>query len=553
MNRRLALDRTDGVFAAVVVLQLLPLLLLRHVPTVDGPAHLAGARVLADLLTGPGAAVYRHYYTVDLFPSPNLLAGLVLAGLVRLTTPTAAEKLLIGGYVVLFPLGLRYALVGVSRSARWLAFLAFPLTFGYLFWYGFYGYCYGVALALFTIGFALRRRRAWRVHSALGLAVLLLLTYAAHLVPFALALLFLAALAVGDTLAARRGGDAGWRATLLAPAVAALPAVALTAAFLARGGAHAEPRRTPLGALVGGLVSLATPVVTFVRDEALFSILVALVLAVATGMALCRGGAAVRGPAAQLAAAVAAATGGFLAAPSQLGLEYGLINVRISVFPVLFLALWLAAQPLDPRLRRAGAAVFVLAAAGLAVVRVPDVTRYERQLDEYATVAGVVPAGSTLLGLRLQLDSPLHGPVRVRAFDPLRHAASLVAAQTSSVDLGHYEAQYNYFPTPFRPEANLRRRVDPDLTGLEAVPPRIVLPAEGIDYLLVWGARLMTPAVRADPATAALLDQVARHYRLVHSTGPDGLVDVYARRGVGIVPARPPRSRASSSDTVTNR
>jgi len=48
----------------------------------------------------------------------------------------------------------------------------------------------------------------------------------------------------------------------------------------------------------------------------------------------------------------------------------------------------------------------------------------------------VIAPGSTLVALRVRLDSPLHGPARVKAFDPLRHGASLIAAQTRGVDVG---------------------------------------------------------------------------------------------------------------------
>ncbi|MDQ6649023.1 MAG: hypothetical protein M3Z02_02720 [Actinomycetota bacterium] len=521
----------DLVFAAAIVVELAALATLRHVPTVDGPAHLAGARVLSE----PGAALYRLYYRIDLFPSPNMLPTLVLAALVRLTTPTVADTLLHAGYVVLFPLGLRYAVIGVRREARWPAFLAFPLSFGYLFWYGFENYCYGVALALFTIGYALRRRHGWGARSAGGLAALFVLTYLSHLVPFALAALFVAVLAVADARAARPGVRR--RAVLAAPGLALVPATALIVAFALRGGPTQGPAFGNPLRLLAGLLTLAIPTVSFSAVELVFAVLTALVLYVG-GIRVVRrmGRRSLSGPAGALAAAAAAAAVVYMVSPQQFGLAYGLLHERISVFPVLFAALWLAAFPAGRRESALGAGVLLVAAAGLAVTRAPDVRRYERQMTEYASAAEVVAPGSTMVGLRLQLDTPRGGPVRQKMFDPLRHATSLVAAETAGVDVGHYEAEYSYFPTAFRPAADLRRRIDPDLTGLEQVPPRVTLPApqasghDRIDYVLVWGARQATPAVRDSPLTAALLARLDESYRLVATTAPEGLVDVYVHR-----------------------
>jgi len=525
-------DGWDLAFGLLVLLQVAAVLALRHLPTVDGPAHLAGARVL----TNWRLPIYRHYYAIDLFPSPNLLAGLLLAGLLRVAEPAWADKLLAAGYLVLFPLALRYAVAGVNRSARWLAFLAFPLSCGYLFWYGFANYGYGVAGALFAVGFALRHGPNWTPRSTLGLGALLLLCYATHLVPFALAVLFVTVTGVVSAAVGQRAGDPDWRRPVLAPALAAAPALGLTAAFALRGGAHSAPTWRPVPELGGGLLSLAMPTVTFVHSEAVVSGLIALVLYVVGVFAVRRR----RGVGtAGLAGAAIAATTVYLVAPNQLGLEYGLINTRISIFPILFAVLWLAAHPVGVRVQRVGAGVLALAAVALAVLRAPDVLRYDRQVSEYATTARVIAPGSTLVALRVRLDSPLHGPARVKAFDPLRHGASLIAAQTRGVDVGHYEAQYNYFPTRFRPDADLRRRIDPDLTGLEAAPAAVTLPGDDavghdrIDYVLVvnpdaGGPRATSAGAQRD--TAAVTAILAGRYRLVYRTAPTGLVEVYARQ-----------------------
>lgn len=539
-------------------------------PTVDGPAHLLGATVLAD----SGSPPYDEFYRLHLFPSPNLSMELVLAGLQRVFSPGAAERLLVAAYAVLLPLGLRYAVRSVRPGSEWLALAALPLTFGYLFFYGFYNYCVGLALFCFCVGFALRRvarageRPLLGPRDTAGLAALFTLTYFTHLVPFVMAVLSVAAIAVAAVVAAKRRkpmilktlggynalslpdhekGDATGRWTsvvrgmlreeaprALVPVVlAAAPGLLLAAGFtlLNRGNPQPPQFASPLG-LLAGLATLHMPVVTFDRLE-----LVGSVLAAATLFGL--GVAALRSrprPAAGRAPAVAAALAlvVFVLAPNRFGADYGFINERLSMFPVLLGVCWLAAHRFGPRARTLGAAAFLLAAVVLGVVRAPALAHYERLATEFASVQRVIEPGSTLLSVRFAAQTPPGGEVRNPWWDPLLHMASRVAVDTHGVDIGHYEARLSYFPTQFRPSHDLRRLVDPTGRGLEAVPPRIDLGAAvsedqpTVDYVL-----LVSPAAAdtADPPTTRLLDVLSSDFRRVMTTEPTGLVEVWARRG----------------------
>lgn len=523
----------DVLFVVAVLAQLVPLVLLPHIVTVDGPAHLAGASVLAY----PGDPAYRHFFRIDPFPSPNVLTELLLAGLVRLLEPVTAEKVLIGGYLMALPLALRYAVRGVDRQAGWLAFLALPLAEGYLFWYGFYNLCYGLAVSLLVIGWVVRHRYSWTPGRAGVLGLLLMVSYLSHLVPFGAALVVVAVLVGAAARAELRAtpvdGRDGRRLVLrrvAPPVLAALPALVLTAAFLLRGGTHQVPTFRSPGILVGGLVSLAIPVVTYDAREVVFAALTAAVLAALVLATIRRcGRTAVTGVAGALAAATGATVVLYLVAPDRLGLQYGFINDRLSLFPPLLATLWLAAQPFSARQRGASVALLLVAAVGLAALRLPVQRAYGRQVAEYETVARMVPAGSTLLALRFRTDSPPRGPVRNDHFDPLLHEAGLVAAQTRAVDVGLFSAELNYFPVRFRAGHDLRRSIDPTLRGLEQVPPLVDLAAartpsgDRIDTVLVVSAAQARP-------DSAVLRQLAENYRLVYTTRPTGLVEVWRHR-----------------------
>jgi hypothetical protein len=487
--------------------------------TVDGPAHLLGGTVLAHWHTAP---VYRQFYSLGWFPTPNLAAGLLLAGLIRLVGVGHAETVLLVACVVALPLALRWAITAIRPAAGWTGVAALPFAFNYLYGYGFYNFCLGLALCLCCAGAALRAAPHWAAGPSARLGALVVVTWFTHLVAFAVAIVFLAAVVA---CVRRPWGARPW----LGPAVAVLPGLALTGAYLAHTSGGAAPRWSdPFPAAVG-LVSLHTQLVTYRPAENV----VAGALAVAlSAIALAtprvgRGDARIRAVA--LAGAGTAALG--LLAPESFGIAFGLIGERLSLFPVLFGLLWCFGRPIPRRWAAAGVAACLAATAALGAVRLPELRREDRSAAEYLSAARYLRPGSTLIALRFAEFGPRAG--RNRHFDPLRHLSSALAARTDSVDVGHYEAVLEYFPGRFRPDRDLRAAVDPGLGGLEQVPPRVDLPAAGrvgrIDYVLLIGAPQATGTAAA--ALAATRAGLARDYTMVGRTVPSGLVEVWAGTG----------------------
>ena len=484
--------------------------------TVDGPAHVLGARVLADW---SGHGIYRELYVRDAFPTPNLASSWLLAALVKAGSLRAAETAVQLACVLGLPLALRYAVRGVRGESAWLALAAVPLSFGYLFCYGFYNFCLGMALCLVCAGWALRYAPAWSPRAIAGLAALLVATWFTHLVPFALALLYVGALALAGPRTVR---------AYAAPALAALPGLALTAAYVAHTRQGEGPAWSGVPGLAAGLVTLQAPLVTYTRAELVVSVgLAAGLVALGVRAARARAGGG-RGP----LLALALATALYLAAPNSFGVDFGLINERLSYFPVLFGVLWLAATPWGPRVAAGGTVALVAAAAVLFAVRVPDLRAYDRLADEYASAARWVPPGSALVALRYAEFAP--GGGRNAHFDPVRHLSSGLAAATHSVDVGHYEAVFDYFPAQFRPGRDLRRAIDPTLAGLPAVPPQVDLGAaerlagRRIDVVLLVGADRGDEAPGSAAAAAAVRAWLGAHgYARAGVTGPSGLVEVW--------------------------
>ncbi|MDQ5855146.1 MAG: hypothetical protein M3302_02230 [Actinomycetota bacterium] len=534
------------IFAVAVLLQLVPLSVMPYVITTDGPSHVAGAWVLGHY-SDADSGLLRQYYQVDFFPSPNLLTECLLAGLMRIVSPAGAEKLLVAGYLVAFPVAVRYAIRSINRSAGWLGFLALPLTFNYLFFSGFYNFCYGVVLSMFTMGFVWRHRRRWDLWSSLILALLLLLTYGTHLLPFAMTLLFIATMVAWDVLPeARRQRRSGisWSSVAgnlggyaLPPLLAVLPALILMAAFLARF-SEAGPLEIGYKPLVMLLAGLATPVVvvltTYVRAEILLSfLLMATIVSLVIAAVREAGRDAVRGVAAPLAGLVIFAVVLYGGVPDEVGtLSY--IGNRLGLYVVLFVLLWLAVQPSSRRMRWLACGTALAVAFGLVLVRFPVEGRYNTHVHEFMSARQVLRPGSTLVTLRFWVDTPPFA--RFPDQDPLLHITSRLAVESKGVDINHLDAWYSYFPVQFRREYNLRHRFGPHFNELKSVSEWSELLKDDrtgrihIDYVLLWGTRRPDQRVREDPRLVEVMDQLTQRYRLTYVSEPLGLVEVYEHR-----------------------
>src|SRR4051812_17041554 len=543
-DRRLRRPRVLPVLLAVGgAIQLAPVLLLPLVLTQDGPAHVAGGWVLAhhgddDAL----GALLRRHYALDLSPVPNMLTTLLLRVLLVVLSPVVAEKVVVGGFVVLLVAGLAYALRGVDRRAGWLAVAALPLAGSELVVYGFYNFCWGVGLALCVVGVALRRRAGWSSGAAVGLAALAALTWSAHLLPWAVAAGLVLALAIGRSVAARSTGE-GWpgalRRHLLGPVLALAPTIALSARYAASGaGQHGAAVGEPSWERLGSFLSLYRPLVVGSRLEFGPAAAVAVVLIVLLVVALRPRPAPAGRTAADAAAARAdrwvlglgtlAAAAAFLLSPNWLGMEYGFLPDRLAWFPPLLLVLFCATRPPVQRAARAAVAgVLVLAATALVLVRLPTQLHDQRVAAEVLSVADDLQPGSTFAVVRFtrysaQVDPLKSGP------DPLRHLSSGLAVRVGGVDVGHYEAVFPYFQVRFV-EPSVRSRLAPGLDGLEHLPPSVDLPAVAgqLDYVVLVGWADAPASVRQDPDVLTLMADLRAGYRQVATSSPTGVVNLW--------------------------
>jgi putative flippase GtrA len=524
-------------FAVLLVLHVLPIWLVRWFPTQDGPLHVEN--VLA-LLHRAGSPLLQHWYLANVGAQPNWLTQLVLAGLLPVAAPAVAEKVILTGYTILFPLAFRAAMPRGTHG-WWAALLAFPFVHAFPFHMGFWNFTYGFALAFLAAGFFLRcrgRLGAWRFGLLAALSVLL---YLAHLVALAGAgvvmagcLAWRARLSLGRARrspARRARVLRGYALRLGALLAATGPGVVLALVWIARHREHAA-MRIPLLELAAKL-GVGYALVSIDRREVYLSAVLMLAMFVAfVHLLLARAG---RGPRRH------AHDGWLVAAAAFVVLYFAVPDVvaagahvsdRFAWFALVAAAAWIGTGPAPAAsLRRIAAAFAVVAVAALGV-------RFQKQrelsdlLGEFVSAKAVIGQGRVLLPLALSPHGPRDEAGRRLGYrvKPFLHAAGWIVAERGGVDLKNSQANTDQCPVRFTADRNPFRTIAGSLGRMEGMPPCVDLSGAAraaADYVLLWGA---TREELETPCGGALEAELAAGYDPVFLSEPRGLIEVWQPR-----------------------
>ena len=511
--------RQEGwLFAALIVLHLLPIWMLPFAPTQDGPAHLSMAHALRQY-DSPEGLYLRECFAPNQEAIPNWFVFFLLADVLRFLSLPMAEKVLLSAYVILLPLSARYALRAVRPGAGFLAFLSFPFVYNLLLNLGFYNFCFSLAAFLFSLGFWLRHRGRLGIGRTTILALLVLWTWFCHPVTLAVLVGTLLTLASWRTLRLRSLKG------LLPPLAASAPAVVLLLSFLQDriGGKVSDMTMAAKARQLAGLYSLVSLDPRLVAFSVALSLLLGLLTLAALSRRFRRRGLL---PGDGLLFACLFLVGIYFAAPNEMGQE-GFVTHRLNLFSFLVLILWLGTfsfpDALRTAIRSAGAAISL----GLLAAIFSIWAGLGAYLSDILTAAPHLKPRSTLLTLSFSHageDEDGSGDDLTFRTWPFVHAGSHLAARVPLVDLSLYEAHEDYFPLTYRPQRDPYLHLARDPLDLEAQPPRVDLSRypERIDQvLLVWPA--------ADERGAQAVRRQLGAYERVH-VSPEGLAELWRHR-----------------------
>jgi len=506
LNRGMTRDREPhllhaGVTAALVAGALWLVWGHRFFPSQDGPSHLYNTWVLLHW-NDPGT-IFQRFYTIDLTPVPNWLATALLALLMPVFGPFAADKLLVTIVVLSTTLAWWYWMTSAGARSSPLLALGPLLSLSFLLYKGFYSFCLSLPLFLLAAGYALRHAGRLTPGRLVVLWLILLPAYFAHIVTFGLALAFvMVAIVVRAPRETRRllglPTAIGWLSPLLLLVLSAT--IGLGSGRVVRWGPGMLARYFLRGEWL----------VSFNRAQLVVStglmVLLALLLLAAVARVV-RGEAA---PPGSLLLSLAATAGLALYLVIPRGLSGGwYLSERLALFPVLLLAP-LAGRPTG---RAAGALVLLVVAAltiGQIALLAGVHAHYDGVLTAYIAPADRVPRNAAILPLWWREPAP-----DLRVF-PLMHAGGYYGILRDDVNLGDYAGKTNYFQLAFR-EGTLM----PPQAEIERNPSAIDIGryASSIDAVVTWNMRSVAPG--------GLIGSYGRWYRPVYD---EGKLMIFVRR-----------------------
>jgi hypothetical protein len=438
MPRRL----TPALFAALVVLHLVPIWSVRRVPTSDGPSHVYNAWVMQALVRGTAPPAVAENIALRATPVPNLAAHVLLAAAVAVAGPPVGEKLFLTLLLGLLAAGAWALTRCLTRddgsAASSAALLVLPLLYTWPLQMGFYGFMLGIACDLFLYAWLWRRREAaWR-RVVPGLTLFFLAAYACHPIALVMAVLGVGALSAFDL------GSLGWRGAL-ARGAATLPALALAAGFaLARTGAVA-PHNRHLTYRVSYLAEFRSLLTLSSNQEPLARVAVGILIVAILAALTVRPAPWRDRPALPFLALSLLFAAVYFVAPDG-GFGGSLVVPRLALYLPLPLLPWLARRL--PKAAEIGlaAALTVWSLAHLAVL-VPSYRAADVEISAYLAGLASVPNGQSLR----VLDPPEAEEARVTYF---LHAAGTVAAEKKLLLLPNYELESDLFPLRWRVEGS---------------------------------------------------------------------------------------------------
>ncbi len=164
---------------------LLPVWMVRHLPLVDYPNHLARTFILAH----PQDEVLSRYYAADWSPNPYWLMDSALVVLQRFLSVDSAGRVLLSISLLALPLCVWFFLRQVSPGHDSVALWALLLCQNFFFLTGLVNLQLGIALCFLVLGLWLRWLERITLGGWLLLVALSTLLYFAHLMGFAVAAL----------------------------------------------------------------------------------------------------------------------------------------------------------------------------------------------------------------------------------------------------------------------------------------------------------------------------------------------------------------------------
>jgi len=177
-------------FLLAALASLWPILSTPVFAMLDAPAHLYNTKLLYELLIKHNETV-KQYYEFNHLIVPNWTGHILMLFLMLFFNAVWTQKIFIIIYLVIFPYSFRY-LISSNKGNITLSYFAFPLSYSYFFFLGFFNFLIGLPITLFGMAYWMRNSSAGKLKNYLILALFSLLIFFSHPILYAVWCAFIA-------------------------------------------------------------------------------------------------------------------------------------------------------------------------------------------------------------------------------------------------------------------------------------------------------------------------------------------------------------------------
>ncbi|MBL8150480.1 MAG: hypothetical protein JNN15_11195 [Blastocatellia bacterium] len=524
-------------FLTLLLVHLIAIWIFKYIPTSDGPTHIETAEIISNYSK---QELYQKFFYFNKNLGANWLGHLLLVLLLKFLPPLVAEKVLISGYVILFPISVRYALSKIKVETTFLALLSFPFIFNSLFDFGFFYFCYSSVVYFFTIGFWLKQREAFTFKAAFTLSLLALLLYLTHLFSLMAASLTIAVMSIWFTLAdLKKGADQqslkrAFISRAVIPFLSFLPAVLMVLGFISNKSSYGRNLGDQKSDLLYYLLYLE-PLLSYGTNDDWEGKLARLLFGVIASVFLYLIFSKLFSNSWQLL------DGLFWLVPTFLLLYYllpseafsgGLIKERAALYFFLVSFFWLAAQHYSKLVKTLIESLLVFISLSMLIEQHIKWTELNGYIEEYVSVTDSIEPNKIVLPITLSAYVLPDGTRVSSNIPPFIHLSSYVVWQKDLINLANFEAHSYHFPIRYRPEVDPHKLVGKEVeknrpSSLEILSYKNSTGYE-IDYVIVWGMP-NDPRVMQHPAFQQIGNQLQQGYSLTYSSSR-GLVKLFRRK-----------------------
>lgn len=170
-------------FAAFFIIELFPIWFFTYFPSHDGPSHIHNAYVLKSFFTGTPPLI-AEYYKLNAFPFPNWSSHPFMAICMLFVSPLIAHKILLTVILILFPLSILYFLDATKQKGSLYAVLGFLFNYHFMLHFGFYNFSLSAPFYFFSLGYYWKHKDSFTAKKMVVLTCLFLITYFCHMITF---------------------------------------------------------------------------------------------------------------------------------------------------------------------------------------------------------------------------------------------------------------------------------------------------------------------------------------------------------------------------------